>query len=75
MIQVTLNSYDEHFDTYAITVEDISLQAKVKSLIPAMLLPYIAPHVCASCEDLPYDAVGHAFNMHLPGELFQAMSK
>lgn len=75
MIQVMLNSYDEHFDTYAITVQDPSLQVTVESLIPAMLLPYIAPTVCAACEDLPFEAVGHVFNMHLPGELFQAMSK
>lgn len=64
MINILIKSYDEHFDTFAcvFTQDGVSFE----SLLPATLLPYIAPHLCAMYEDLPYDLVGCSFNMTHP---------
>lgn len=77
MLTITIKSYDEHFDTFEIEVLPHDMQNrpcsddhKVKSLIPAILLPYIAPTVCNASEDLPFDAVGQTFTLELPQALF-----
>lgn len=77
MLNITIKSYDSHFDTFEIEVLPYDMQNrpcsdehKVASLIPAILLPYIAPSVCAACEDLPYEAVGHVFTLELPIQLY-----
>lgn len=65
MLKVKINSYDEHFDTYACTFqEDDNLP--FESLIPATLLSYIAPELVALCEDLPFDAVKQEFSLRFP---------
>jgi hypothetical protein len=73
MLNVTIRSYDEFHDTFEIQVRPYDMQNRpcsdehlVKSLIPAILLPYIAPDLCAWTEDLPFDAVGQEFNLSLP---------
>lgn len=77
MINILIKSYDSHFDTFEIQVRPYDMQNRpcsdehlVKSLIPAILLPYIAPAVCNASEDLPFDAVGQEFTLELPQALF-----
>jgi hypothetical protein len=67
MLTVFIQSYDAHFDTFAcnFTTDDTTFD----SLIPATMMPYVAPEQCAECEDLPYDLVGKTFTMSLPTTL------
>ncbi len=76
MIKVSIKSYDEYFDTFEIEVHPFDMlgrpcsdEHKVKSLIPAIMLPYVAPDLCAQTEDLPYGVVGQDFFMQLPETL------
>lgn len=68
MLKVKIKSYDEHFDTYACEFTDSLNETTIQSLIPAVMLPYVAPTVCALCEDLPFEAVGFSFCLQLPKE-------
>lgn len=72
MLHIKINSYDEHFDTFACSFQDHVSDACFESLIPATLLPYIAPELVAQCDDLPYDSVGREFTLQLPAALFQS---
>lgn len=65
MLNVKIRSYDEHFDTSHISVQEQSTDVPepIESLIPAILLPYIAPKLVAELDDLPFDAVGQEFNL------------
>lgn len=69
MLNIKIRSYDEHFDTYHISVQeqDMNLEEPIESLIPAILLPYIAPNLVAMLDDLPFDAVGQEFNLPSTG--------
>lgn len=69
MLTVYINSYDQHFDTFACTFTESDC-APFESLIPAALLPYIAPKQVALCEDLPYDMVGQTIVLKDAQELF-----
>lgn len=78
MLTVHIKSYDEHFDTFEIEVHPHDMLGRpcsdehnVRSLVPAVLLPYIAPELCAQCEDLPFDVVGKHFTLQLPEALFE----
>jgi hypothetical protein len=62
MLNVKIRSYDEHFDTFACTFSEDEAPS-FESLIPATLLPYIAPKLVARLDDLPFDAVGQEFNL------------
>ena len=64
MLSIYIKSYDEGFDTFACSFTDSLSDTCFDSLIPATLLPYIAPHLCD--EDAPYSAVGQEFTLHLP---------
>lgn len=66
MLKVKIDSYDEHFDTFACTFT--TANNSFQSLFPATMLPYIAPSVCALCDDLPFEAVGYSFYLTLPQE-------
>jgi hypothetical protein len=65
MLNITIKSYDSHFDTFHIALQEDDGPA-FESLIPATLLPYIAPELCATCEDLPFDVVGQSFKLTHP---------
>mgnify|MGYP000432155386 CR=1 FL=1 len=65
-LTITIKSYDEHFDTFACSFQEIDEAAPFDSLIPATLLPYIAPDLVAQCEDLPFDVVGRSFTLKFP---------
>ena len=71
MLHIKINSYDEHFDTFACSFTEDE-NPSFESLIPATLLPYIAPELVAQCDDLPYDTVGREFTLQLPAALFQS---
>lgn len=66
MLNVKIRSYDTHFDTYHIGVQETDGEV-IESLIPAILLPYIAPNLVAMLDDLPFDAVGQEFNLPSTG--------
>lgn len=71
MLSVIIKSYDDHFDTFAVSILDRSNDSSFESLIPAVMLPYIAPKLVSELADMPYDCVGKDFDMHLPNELFK----
>lgn len=65
MLKVTITSYDEQFDTFAcVFTEDNG--PTFESLLPASVLPYVAPALCDAAEDLPYDLIGQSFTMNRP---------
>ena len=64
MLSIYIKSYDEGFDTFACSFTDTLSYTSFESLIPAAMLPYIAPHLCD--EGAPYSAVGQEFTLHLP---------
>lgn len=73
MLNVKILSYNSHFDTFHIEMlpydkknRPCGDELKMESLIPAILLPYVAPSVYASCHGEPYGAVGQEFNLTLP---------
>ena len=70
MLHIDIKSYDDHFDTFAVSIQDHSSESVFESLIPAVMLPYIAPQLVSELEDLPYDCVGKSFDLHLPKQLF-----
>lgn len=59
MLIVKLVSYDEQFDTFECAFSNA--HGEFESLLPASVIPYIAPHLCKSVDDLPYDLVGKFF--------------
>ena len=63
MLRVTIKSYGEHFDTYEIEILESVSNGITRSLIAAVMLPYVAVGLVETCENLPYDAVGHRFTM------------
>lgn len=65
MLNVKIRSYDPRFDTYHIRLQETDGQT-IESLIPALLLPYIAHNLIATLDSLPYDAVGREFNLKPP---------
>jgi len=68
MLKVYIKSYDEWFDTFAcVFTEDDN--PSFESLIPATMLPYIAPDLVNECDDLPYDTIGKTFTLTLPERL------
>lgn len=72
MLKVLIKSYDSHFDTFACTFQDED-NPSFESLLPATILPYIAPDLCNACDDLPFDLVGKEFSLRFPAgalELF-----
>lgn len=76
MLTIFIKSYDVYFDTFEIVIHPHDMLGrlcsddhKVKSLIAATMMPYVAPEQCAECEDLPYDLVGKTFTMSLPTTL------
>lgn len=66
MITIHIKSYDEHFDTFEIRIDDGTGHGVVRSLIPALMLPYIAPQLVKECDDLPYAAIGRSFTLTMP---------
>jgi len=65
MLKIKINSYDSHFDTFACTFQDED-NPSFESLLPATMLPYIAPGLCNACDDLPFDLVGKEFSLRFP---------
>ena len=70
MLNIYIRSYDDRFDTFAVSIQDHLNDSVLESLIPAAMLPYIAPQLVSELEDLPYDCVGKSFDLHLPKQLF-----
>lgn len=66
MLNIDIKSYDSHFDTFACVFTDSLNEAVFDSLLPATLLPYVAPKLCDETEDLPYGLVGQSFTMTRP---------
>lgn len=65
MLHINIIAYDAHFDTFHIGLQEDD-DPKFESLIPATLLPYIAPELVAQTEDLPYGVVGQSFTLRYP---------
>jgi hypothetical protein len=70
MLNVKIISYDSFFKTFHIALQEQTsdVPEPVESLIPEILLPYIAPGLVAQLGgyDLPYELVGQEFNLTLP---------
>lgn len=70
MLNVKIRSYDPHFKTFHISVQKQTpdVPEPIESLIPAILLPYLAPELVKQSDgyDLPYELVGQEFNLNLP---------
>ena len=73
MLKVTIKSYDSLFDTFEVEIHPFDMMGrlcaddhKVKSLIPAIMMPYVAPDLVANTEDLPFDLVDKEFTMKWP---------
>jgi hypothetical protein len=66
MLNVKIRSYDPHFKTFHISVQEQTLDVPepVESLIPEILLPYIAPGLVAQLGG--YELIGQEFNLALP---------
>jgi len=65
MLNIYIESYDEHFDTFACTFTQDG-GPTFESSLPASVLPYVASDLCDECEDLPFDLVGQSFTMTRP---------
>lgn len=72
MLNVKIRSYDSRFKTFHISIQDQATHAQepLESLIPAILLPYLAPNLVAQSDgyDLPYEFVGQEFNLTPPAQ-------
>lgn len=73
MLNVKIRSYDPRFKTFHISVQEQTpdVPEPLESLIPAILLPYLAPELVKQSDgyDLPYEFVGQEFNLPLPATL------
>jgi hypothetical protein len=70
MLNVKIISYNARFKTFHISVQEQTpdVPEPIESLIPEILLPYIAPELVAQLGgyDLPYELIGQEFNLTLP---------
>jgi hypothetical protein len=71
MLNVKIISYNARFKTFHISVQEQTpdVPEPIESLIPAILLPYLAPGLVAQSDgyDLPYEFVGQEFNLPATG--------
>jgi len=66
MLNLTVNSYNEHNDTFRCSTIDSVLDTIYDIDVPASLMPYLAPDLCAFCEDLPFDLINRGFVLRSP---------
>ena len=60
MLKIKINSYDQHWDTYACTFTESDCEP-FESLIPAAMMPYVAPELVALSDGDPYGLVFRTF--------------